>query len=99
MDQSSIDRLKSNKNNLIKGTVDEEGNITVGQIDKSKIRETGKKVKYIRFGEFKTNIKVEDWKKLPQDYKINIKDLKYFRPILSGDIKIREGAIPISKMW
>lgn len=99
MDNASINRFKTNKNNLYKGKVDEEGNITIGQIDKSKIRETGKKVKYIRFGEFKTNIKFEDWKNLPDDYKININELKYFRPILSGDIKIREGATPISKLW
>ena len=99
MDNASINRFKTNKNNLYKGKVDEEGNIKIGQIDKSKIRETGKKVKYVRFGEFKTNIKSEDWKNLPDDYKININELKYFRPILSGDIKIREGATPISKLW
>jgi hypothetical protein len=99
MDNASIQRFKNNQNNLFSGEVDKEGNITVSQIDKNKIRETGKSKKFIRFGEFRTKFSPEEWKTLSGDTKINVKDLSYFRPILSGDIKIREGATPISRLW
>lgn len=99
MDKASIDRIKNNKNNLYSGKIDKDGFLTIGQINKDKIKETGKSTKYIRFGEFKTNIKAEDWRTMDKNTKINIKDLRYFRPILSGNIKIREGATPISQLW
>lgn len=99
MDKNSIDRFLKNANNLYTGKPDENGNIKVGQLDKSKVRFTGDKKKYVRFGEFKTSITEEEWKNISPDEVIEVKKLKYFRPILSGDIKIREGAVPISQMW
>lgn len=93
MDKSSKERLLENKNNLYTGNFDENGNIRLDQINKSYMKETSG---FMRFGEFKTKLKMEDIRALPKDTLINIKDLRYFSPVLGGDIKLRSSARPTS---
>lgn len=106
MDKHSKNRLMLNKNNLYSGEIID-NKIKVSQINTDKIKYTQKRKRtngknsytdYIRFGEFKTKYTKEEWAKLPGDHEISIDELEYFRPILSGDIKIRPEAKPISRL-
>lgn len=76
LDRPAITRLQNTV------PVNEIGDINFDDFDKSKMKQTGK---YVRIGEFKLPIKWEDRMKKGQT--INLKDVKFFSPVLSGDLK------------